>query len=97
MRRGSDRLAAAPRTAFGALGGSARHRRVTRAGETVTLGPNGIVALPAETEQRLRNAGGEPLEVVEVQVGEYLGEDDIVRLADDYGRVARTTAGPVGK
>ena len=38
---------------------------------------------------RLRNPGPDELEVVEVQVGDYLGEDDIERLEDDYGRVPR--------
>ena len=36
---------------------------------------------------RLANLTGEPVEIVEVQFGAYLGEDDIVRLQDDYGRV----------
>jgi mannose-6-phosphate isomerase-like protein (cupin superfamily) len=34
----------------------------------------------------VENIGREPLELIEVQSGTYLGEDDIVRLADDYGR-----------
>lgn len=36
---------------------------------------------------RLANLGSEPVEIVEVQFGAYLGEDDIVRLEDNYGRV----------
>lgn len=36
---------------------------------------------------RLKNAGSEVLELVEVQIGSYLGEDDIERIADDYGRL----------
>ena len=36
---------------------------------------------------RLANLTGQPVEIVEVQFGAYLGEDDIVRLQDDYGRV----------
>ena len=35
---------------------------------------------------RLANRTDQPLEIVEVQFGDYLGEDDIVRLSDDYGR-----------
>jgi mannose-1-phosphate guanylyltransferase/mannose-6-phosphate isomerase len=35
---------------------------------------------------RLENASSEPLEIIEVQTGSYLGEDDIVRLSDNYGR-----------
>ena len=69
-------------------------RLVTRGGETRTLGPNESVAVPTGTVHRLRNAGGEPLEVVEVQVEDYLGEVDIVRLADDYGRAAPASDGP---
>jgi mannose-6-phosphate isomerase-like protein (cupin superfamily) len=34
----------------------------------------------------MENCGTEPLKVIEVAVGEYLGEDDIVRYSDDYGR-----------
>jgi mannose-1-phosphate guanylyltransferase/mannose-6-phosphate isomerase len=36
---------------------------------------------------RLSNATSAPVEIIEVQFGAYLGEDDIVRLDDDYGRV----------
>jgi mannose-6-phosphate isomerase-like protein (cupin superfamily) len=43
---------------------------------------------------RLGNTTDEPLEVVEVQWGNYLGEDDIVRLEDTYGRVPSSTLNP---
>lgn len=59
---------------------------VTRNDETFTVEPNGSVFLPIGTVHRLENPGTEPLVVIEVQYGEYLGEDDIVRLADDYNR-----------
>jgi mannose-6-phosphate isomerase len=36
---------------------------------------------------RLANPGSDPLEIVELQFGDYLGEDDIIRLSDDYGRI----------
>jgi mannose-6-phosphate isomerase-like protein (cupin superfamily) len=36
---------------------------------------------------RLSNLTAEPVEIVEVQFGDYLGEDDIVRLEDNYGRI----------
>jgi mannose-6-phosphate isomerase-like protein (cupin superfamily) len=39
------------------------------------------------TVHALENLGDSPLELIEVQVGSYLGEDDIVRFSDDYGRV----------
>ncbi len=44
------------------------------------------IVIPRNTQHRLRNEGAEPLEVIEVQLGDYLGEDDIVRLVDEYGR-----------
>ncbi len=59
---------------------------VTRGDEVVTLGENQSVYLAAGTKHRLENATGEPLRVIEVQSGRYLGEDDIVRFDDDYGR-----------
>ena len=43
-------------------------------------------SIPAGTKHRLANPGAEPLELVEVQFGAYLGEDDIVRYEDVYGR-----------
>jgi mannose-1-phosphate guanylyltransferase/mannose-6-phosphate isomerase len=42
--------------------------------------------IPKETRHRLENRGTEPLHIIEVQNGPYLGEDDIVRFQDDYGR-----------
>ena len=41
---------------------------------------------PPQTNHRLGNSGLEPLAIIEVQLGDYLGEDDIVRLEDDYQR-----------
>ena len=46
----------------------------------------GSVDIPAGTVHRMENLGSEPLEIIEVQHGDYLGEDDIVRLDDKYGR-----------
>jgi mannose-1-phosphate guanylyltransferase/mannose-6-phosphate isomerase len=43
--------------------------------------------IPIGAKHRLENPGKVTLEVIEVQIGEYLGEDDIVRFADDFGRV----------
>ena len=42
--------------------------------------------VPAEMEHRLSNPGTTPFEIVEIQYGDYLGEDDIVRIEDRYGR-----------
>ena len=43
--------------------------------------------IPIETRHRLANPAREPLVMIEVQCGDYLGEDDIVRFDDQYGRV----------
>lgn len=51
---------------------------------TLTRGQH--VSIPVETVHRVRNNGPETLIFVEVQFGDYLGEDDIVRLQDDYQR-----------
>ena len=60
--------------------------RVTLDEDTLelTVGQHCDIALGAT--HRLSNATAAPLEVIEVQFGAYLGEDDIVRLGDDYGR-----------
>lgn len=50
------------------------------------LGPNASIDIPVGAVHRLANPGSEPLEIVEVQTGAYLGEDDIERLEDRYGR-----------
>ncbi|MEE8297007.1 MAG: mannose-1-phosphate guanylyltransferase/mannose-6-phosphate isomerase [Hyphomicrobium sp.] len=59
---------------------------VTRGEETFTLGENESTYIPLGVKHRLRNPGKLTLELIEVQVGSYLGEDDIVRLDDVYGR-----------
>ncbi len=56
-------------------------------GETVSLlETNQSVYIPVETKHRLANPGHLPLELIEVQIGDYLGEDDIERYDDEYGR-----------
>jgi mannose-1-phosphate guanylyltransferase len=62
--------------------------RVTRDEEIIRLGPNQSTYIPAGTKHRLENLGTEPLIVIEVQTGRYLGEDDIVRFEDRYGRLS---------
>jgi mannose-1-phosphate guanylyltransferase/mannose-6-phosphate isomerase len=59
---------------------------VTRDTERVELHANEGIFLPVGSVHRLENAGKVALELIEVQVGEYLGEDDIVRIEDDYAR-----------
>ena len=60
--------------------------RVTRDSETLELTANQSTYVAVGVHHRLENPGSEPLHVVEVQSGDYLGEDDIVRLEDRYGR-----------
>jgi mannose-1-phosphate guanylyltransferase/mannose-6-phosphate isomerase len=60
--------------------------RVTRGNEVSMLNENESTFIPRETVHRLENPGGTPLRIIEVQSGSYLGEDDIVRLEDVYGR-----------
>ena len=59
---------------------------VTCDDEVITLTENQSTFIPLGSVHRLRNPGKVPLEIVEVQSGSYLGEDDIVRLEDTYGR-----------
>lgn len=59
---------------------------VTRGDDVFTLGEGGSVDIPVGTVHRIENQGSGPLEIIEVQQGDYLGEDDIVRLDDKYGR-----------
>ena len=60
---------------------------VTVGDEVSILQENESTFIPAGTKHRLANRGKVPLELVEVQCGPYLGEDDIVRFEDEYGRV----------
>jgi mannose-1-phosphate guanylyltransferase/mannose-6-phosphate isomerase len=59
---------------------------VTRGEETLLLKEDQSTYIPLGTVHRLENPGKIPLELIEVQSGPYLGEDDIVRLDDVYGR-----------
>jgi mannose-1-phosphate guanylyltransferase/mannose-6-phosphate isomerase len=60
--------------------------RITRGDATFELDPDQSTYIPLGETHRLENPSDEPLEVIEVQTGDYLGEDDIVRLEDTYGR-----------
>jgi len=60
--------------------------RVTRGEDVFLLGENESTFIPMGTRHRLENPGKLPLELIEVQSGSYLGEDDIVRFEDVYGR-----------
>ncbi len=60
---------------------------VTRDGEEVSLTAGMSVDILAGTDHRIANPGTGPLVFVEVQQGDYLGENDIERIDDDYGRI----------
>jgi mannose-1-phosphate guanylyltransferase / mannose-6-phosphate isomerase len=60
---------------------------VTRGDEQILLTENESTYIPLGTLHRLENPGVIPLEIIEIQSGSYLGEDDIVRFGDNYGRV----------
>ena len=58
----------------------------TRDDEVIEIATNESVFIPLGAVHRIKNIGAEMLQVIEVQVGEYLGEDDIVRIEDDWAR-----------
>jgi mannose-1-phosphate guanylyltransferase / mannose-6-phosphate isomerase len=60
--------------------------RITRGEEVFVLSENQSTFIPLGVQHRLENPGKIPLELIEVQSGSYLGEDDIVRFEDTYGR-----------
>ena len=61
---------------------------VERDNEKQLLGENQSTFIPLGCKHRLSNPGRMPMELIEVQSGTYLGEDDIVRFQDEYGRIA---------
>ena len=60
---------------------------VTLDGRIMTLHENESVYIPMGGIHRLANPGKIMLELIEVQTGSYLGEDDIIRIEDEFGRV----------
>jgi mannose-1-phosphate guanylyltransferase / mannose-6-phosphate isomerase len=60
--------------------------RITRGDEVFMLNEDESTYIPWGTRHRLENPGRIPLELIEVQSGSYLEEDDIVRFEDTYGR-----------
>ncbi len=62
--------------------------KVLNNNQELILEINQSTYIPAENKHRLENIGTEQLVIIEVQTGEYLGEDDIVRFQDIYGRVS---------
>ena len=61
--------------------------KVTLDGKEITVATGGTVDVPVGTAHRIENIGSEKLIFIEIQRGAYLGEDDIQRLQDDYGRL----------
>jgi mannose-6-phosphate isomerase len=67
--------------------------RVLVAGRAFRLKARGTASIPKGTWHRIENPGRAPVVIIEVQHGVYLGEDDIIRRADDYGRARQIRAG----
>ena len=65
--------------------------RITRGEEVFLLEENESTFIPIGTKHRIENPGKIPLHIIEVQSGSYLGEDDIVRFEDKYGREGTST------
>jgi mannose-1-phosphate guanylyltransferase/mannose-6-phosphate isomerase len=65
--------------------------RITRDDKTFLLSENESTYIPIGATHRIENPGKVPLHIVEVQSGSYLGEDDIVRFEDNYGRKGTST------
>ena len=59
---------------------------ITNGNQVITLQENQSTYIPLGQKHRLTNPGSIPLEIIEVQSGSYLGEDDIVRFEDTFGR-----------
>jgi mannose-1-phosphate guanylyltransferase len=66
--------------------------RIVNAEREMALARNQSTYIPAGCKHRLANAAAEPLVMIEVQCGAYVGEDDIVRFDDVYGRVEKVKA-----
>ncbi len=62
---------------------------IEKDGETQLIGENQSTYIPLGCKHRLTNPGRMPMELIEVQSGAYLGEDDIVRFEDRYGRLGK--------
>jgi mannose-1-phosphate guanylyltransferase/mannose-6-phosphate isomerase len=69
--------------------------RVTNGDREYDVHPNESTYIPMSTKHRLENRGRIPLQIIEVQNGEYLAEDDIVRFDDDYHRHAALKKPPL--
>lgn len=61
--------------------------RVTCGPKTTTIYRNAAIVIPCGVVHRLANPGAVSLYLIEIQLGDYLEENDIIRLSDDYGRL----------
>ena len=61
--------------------------KITNGKKEITLKKSEHIFIPVGNKHRLENLGKENLEVIEIQTGDYFGEDDIIRYADIYNRV----------
>jgi mannose-6-phosphate isomerase len=55
--------------------------------KSIVLGINDTIFIPKKSKHRITNNTDDFVEFIEIQIGDYLGEDDIVRLEDDFGRI----------
>ena len=69
--------------------------RVSNGDREYDVHPNESTYIPMSTKHRLENRGRIPLQIIEVQNGEYLEEDDIVRFDDDYNRHEKSKRNPL--
>lgn len=63
--------------------------KITRGDETIILQANESTYIPENTAHRIENPDSEPLIIIEIQSGSYIGEDDIIRLEDSYNRITQ--------
>lgn len=63
--------------------------KITNGEDVKILEQNESSYIPKQHKHRLENAGDEPLQIIEVQCGDYVGEDDIIRFEDTYGRTTQ--------
>jgi mannose-1-phosphate guanylyltransferase/mannose-6-phosphate isomerase len=61
--------------------------KITKNGEVVLVHENESIYVPKSTRHRVKNEGKVDLQIIEIQTGEYVEEDDILRFDDEYGRV----------
>ncbi len=61
--------------------------RITTGDHVEDYPKNAHIYIPHATKHRMKNIGNVPASVIEIQTGEYFGEDDIIRYEDDYGRI----------